>query len=70
MSSKKPTIKDVAFAAGVSTQTVSRVLNNRLDVAAETRERINKIIAETNYSPCAGYLLHPLDFLGFYAEIS
>ena len=51
MSNRKATIKDIASAAGVSTQTVSRVLNNRLDVAAETRERINKIIAETNYSP-------------------
>ena len=47
----KPTIKDIAAAAGVSTQTVSRVLNNRPDVASKTRERIMKIIAEKNYSP-------------------
>jgi LacI family transcriptional regulator len=47
----KPTIKDIAVAAGVSTQTVSRVLNNRPNVATETRERIMKIIAEKNYSP-------------------
>jgi beta-galactosidase len=51
MSNKKLTIKDIASAAGVSTQTVSRVLNNKPDVAPETRERILKIIAETNYSP-------------------
>jgi len=43
MNTKNLTIKDVAFAAGVSTQTVSRVLNNRADVATTTRERILKI---------------------------
>jgi DNA-binding LacI/PurR family transcriptional regulator len=47
----KPTIKDIAVAAGVSTQTVSRVLNNRPDVASKTRKRIMEIIAERNYSP-------------------
>ena len=41
---KRPTIKQVAEAAGVSTQTVSRVINNRPDVAADTRKRIEEII--------------------------
>lgn len=50
MNTKNPTIKDVALAAGVSTQTVSRVLNGRLDVARATRERVLKIIADLNYS--------------------
>lgn len=45
------TIKDVAAAAGVSTQTVSRVLNNRPDVAPETYERVQQVIADTGYSP-------------------
>ena len=45
------TIKDIAAAAGVSTQTVSRVLNDRPNVASNTRKRIMKIIAEKNYSP-------------------
>jgi hypothetical protein len=49
---KKPNIRDVALAAGVSAQTVSRVLNNRSDVAEETRQHVLKIIAELNYSPC------------------
>ena len=31
--SNRPTIKQVAAAAGVSTQTVSRVLNDRPDVS-------------------------------------
>jgi beta-galactosidase len=51
MMQKKPTIKDIAQAAGVSTQTVSRVLNHRQDVAEATRMRILKIIADFNYVP-------------------
>lgn len=47
------TIKDVAKAAGVSTQTVSRVWNNRPDVAPQTLERVRRIIAETGYAPNA-----------------
>ncbi len=47
----KITIKDVANAAGVSTQTVSRVLNNRPDVAPETREMIQRVIRELGYAP-------------------
>jgi LacI family transcriptional regulator len=50
---KRATIRDVAAAAGVSHQTVSRVLNNRPDVAEETRERIWQIIEEMNYQPSA-----------------
>jgi len=45
------TIKQVAEAAGVSTQTVSRVINNRPDVAPETFQRIQRIIAATGYAP-------------------
>ncbi|HZW04481.1 MAG TPA: LacI family DNA-binding transcriptional regulator [Anaerolineaceae bacterium] len=48
---KRVTIKEVALAAGVSTQTVSRVLNDRPDVSAETRDKIRQIIAELGYSP-------------------
>jgi LacI family transcriptional regulator len=45
------TIRDVAKAAGVSTQTVSRVLNDRPDVAPATFERVQRIIADTGYRP-------------------
>jgi LacI family transcriptional regulator len=45
------TIKEVAEAAGVSTQTVSRVLNNRPDVSAETYDRVKQIITDTGYAP-------------------
>jgi LacI family transcriptional regulator len=48
---KRLTIREVAAAAGVSTQTVSRVLNNRPDVAPETLERVQQVIRETGYAP-------------------
>ncbi|MFH1524337.1 MAG: LacI family DNA-binding transcriptional regulator [Chloroflexota bacterium] len=50
---KRATIKQVARAAGVSTQTVSRVINDRPDVAPETRGRIQQVIKELNYQPSA-----------------
>jgi LacI family transcriptional regulator len=43
-------IQDVALAAGVSVSTVSRVLNGRDDVAAETYQRVQKIIDDLGYS--------------------
>jgi LacI family transcriptional regulator len=49
----RPTIYEVARQAGVSRQTVSRVINNRPDVAPETRERILHIINELDYRPSA-----------------
>jgi DNA-binding LacI/PurR family transcriptional regulator len=51
--SKRPTIKQVAKAAGVSTQTVSRVINDRPDVAEDTRQRIQQVIDELGYQPSA-----------------
>jgi len=48
---KRPTIRDVAAAAGVSTQTVSRVINNRPDVAPETLARVQAVIRQTGYAP-------------------
>lgn len=50
---KSATIRDVAAAAGVSPQTVSRVINNRPDVAPQTRRRIWQIIQELGYQPSA-----------------
>ena len=51
MPKEKITIKDVARVAGVSTQTVSQVLNNRSDVSADTRTRVQEIITSLGYSP-------------------
>jgi DNA-binding LacI/PurR family transcriptional regulator len=47
------TIKDVAEAVGVSTQTVSRVINNRPDVLPETRQRIKEAMERMGYHPNA-----------------
>jgi LacI family transcriptional regulator len=47
------TIADVAKTAGVSVSTVSRILNGKQDVAAETRERVQQVIAELGFRPHA-----------------
>lgn len=50
---KQITIRQVAQQAGVSTQTVSRVLNDRPDVAPETRQRVQAVIDRLGYKPSA-----------------
>ncbi len=50
---KRITIHDVAAGAGVSYQTVSRVLNHRPDVADDTRQRVTRVIQELGYQPSA-----------------
>jgi len=48
----KITIKDIARMAGVSTATVSKVLNRKDEkISAPTRERIFKLVDEYNYVP-------------------
>jgi LacI family transcriptional regulator len=47
----KPTIHDVARAAGVSIKTVSRVLNGEPKASAATREKVLAAVAALNYSP-------------------
>ena len=49
----KTTIYEVAKLAGVSRQTVSRVLNNRQDVSDDTRIKIQNIIEDLGYHPSA-----------------
>lgn len=44
------TIQDVAQAAGVSVSTVSRVLNDKDDVAQTTYERVQTVIADLGYA--------------------
>ncbi|MFC0682696.1 LacI family DNA-binding transcriptional regulator [Lysobacter korlensis] len=48
-----PNMHDVAEVAGVSHQTVSRVLNDQPHVRHETRERVLRAIAELGYRPNA-----------------
>jgi LacI family transcriptional regulator len=50
---KKINIKDMAKICGVSTQTISRVINKSPDVAPKTRQAVEKAIAEMGYQPSA-----------------
>lgn len=47
----KPNIHDVAKIAGVSSTTVSRVLNNRGYISEKTKEKVYKAMEEINYFP-------------------
>lgn len=47
----RPTIQDVAQAAGVSTGTVSRVLNGRPGVKAATKAAVLQVVARLEYRP-------------------
>ena len=49
--SLKATINDVANLAGVSIKTVSRVVNNEPNVRSDTRDRVEKAIADLSYRP-------------------
>lgn len=48
---KRPTLRDVAREAGVSYQTVSRVINNDTHVSDATRARVLKTIEALGYRP-------------------
>ncbi|HSK33209.1 MAG TPA: LacI family DNA-binding transcriptional regulator, partial [Propionicimonas sp.] len=48
---RAPTLTDVAKLAGVSTMTVSRVINGHAKVATETRERVMVAMDSLDYRP-------------------
>lgn len=48
---KKMTIVDIAEASGVSVTTVSRILNNKPDVAEETRQRVLQLMEDRGFAP-------------------
>lgn len=48
---KQATILDVARVAGVSHQTVSRVINEHPHVSSKTRERVHAVIRKLGYQP-------------------
>lgn len=51
--SKKTTLKDVARHAGVSYQTVSKVIRSEIQVSPEVRARIHNAVEALDYSPNA-----------------
>ena len=53
MSTAHPTLRDVARLAGVSHQTVSRVINGSEDVLPETRATVEAAIEQLGYRPNA-----------------
>lgn len=48
---KRATILDVAAAAGVSRQTVTRAMNDMPGIRPETRERVQELARELGYTP-------------------
>jgi len=51
VSTKKANIYDVAKLAGVSHQTVSRVMNNHVSIRPATKERVLKAMKQLDYQP-------------------
>jgi len=56
VSKTRTTLAEVAGAAGVSVATVSKVLNDRADVSAETRRRVLKHLRDSAYRPAGSGL--------------
>ncbi|MGE5558802.1 MAG: LacI family DNA-binding transcriptional regulator [Bacillota bacterium] len=50
---RQPTIKDVAVKAGVSANTVSKVLRGEGSISAETADRVRRVVEEIGYAPNA-----------------
>ncbi|MFC1959710.1 LacI family DNA-binding transcriptional regulator [Chloroflexota bacterium] len=50
---KRVTMADVARAAGVSKMTVSRVINDKGEIAEDTRKKVRLVMAELGYTPHA-----------------
>lgn len=48
---RKPTIVDIAAVSGVSVATVSRILNDKPDVAEQTRERVLRVMDDLGFAP-------------------
>lgn len=46
-----PNLRDVAKQAGLSVNTVSRVLNNRGYISEKTKEKVYRVMKEMNYQP-------------------
>ena len=47
--SKRVTIKDIAFAAGITPQAVSRALRGENDISDATKRKVREIAEKLNY---------------------
>ena len=56
---RRPTLETVATAAGVSLATVSKVLNDRSDVSADTRARVQQLLVQYKYAPPGRAMVRP-----------
>jgi LacI family transcriptional regulator len=57
--SQRPTLEVVAARAGVSKATASKVLNNRDDVSAATRAKVQEAMKDLHYVPSTGPRARP-----------
>ncbi len=48
---KEITIKDIAKMCGVGVSTVSRAINNHSDISEKTKNKIMKVVKESNFTP-------------------
>ncbi len=48
---KKTTLKEIAQLMGVSVSTVSKALNDSLEISIETRKRVKEVALQKNYQP-------------------
>jgi len=65
------TIYDIAKAAGVSVNTVSRVLNDKPGINEKTRNKVKKILEENDYSPneiTKELVIQPIKIIGILVE--
>lgn len=68
MSAKKratASLSDIAEQAGVSISTVSKVANGQPDVAAATRKRVGRLLAESSYVPLKRRHIAPQERITF-----
>ncbi len=65
------TIYDIAKQAGVSASTVSRVINNKPGINAQTRKRVQKLLNENHYTPneaARGLVMQSFKIIGILIE--
>lgn len=67
----KTTIYDIAKQAGVSASTVSRVINGKPGIKESTRQKIQKLLEENDYTPnvaARGLVMQSTRFIGILIE--